>query len=265
MDFQTKILFLGSSDCTPDVGNDSACVLINDKYLFDTGWASLVNLRRLNIDPADFDHIFFTHMHRDHYLSFPAFIYYYLRVKKPLENMKIFGPAADVSRVVNLSIAFLQESHRSSADCPLIREMSPQDSYENDDIRITTCPTLHQVPCLSYRVFDKNTGRTVSISGDTAYSPVIVEHVRNSDVLIHDAGFGPEADNLSSKTKSLHSTAEDAGRVANESNAGRLFLVHVSGSKAKNSVLSASKYYSSGEVCWPEPNSVYKLSRISEG
>jgi ribonuclease Z len=54
---ETEVLFLGTSSCTPDLGNDTASFLINKKYLFDTGWSVVSNLRLNGIDPIDIKYL----------------------------------------------------------------------------------------------------------------------------------------------------------------------------------------------------------------
>ncbi|MDL5045753.1 ribonuclease Z [Oscillatoria amoena NRMC-F 0135] len=68
--------------------------------------------------------------------------------------------------------------------------------------------------------------RSYAYCSDTAYTESIVEQIRNVDVLYHEATF-IEAD----KTKAdetLHSTAQEAARIAAKAKAGRLLLGHFS-------------------------------------
>ena len=71
MQHKTFVTVLGSSGCKYDYGNDTASFLINNKIIIDTGWNLVENLLDLNLNPADFDTVLFTHFHHDHYLALP--------------------------------------------------------------------------------------------------------------------------------------------------------------------------------------------------
>ncbi len=69
-------------------------------------------------------------------------------------------------------------------------------------------------------------GRKIVYSGDTAFSPGLVKLAKDADLLIHDCTFD---DDLSDRAKEDgHSTPSQAAKTAQESNAKRLVLTHIS-------------------------------------
>ena len=70
------------------------------------------------------------------------------------------------------------------------------------------------------------TGRSVAYCTDTVYCEASVALGRDTDVLIHEATFGREAIELA--RQSMHSTTEDAARVALEARARQLVITHIS-------------------------------------
>lgn len=247
---ETRVTFLGTSTALPDIGSDTASFLINEKYLVDTGWSLINNLRNCDIDPLQIEYLFFTHMHHDHYLSLPSLFFYFLMKRKDLKDLKIIGPADDVERIVTLALNFLQkEVFYSDKSFPTIIPLSPGDNYDHELFHLTTCDTIHPVQGLCYRFTDKRTGKCFSFTGDSAYYPKIAEHVKGSSFLIHEASLGPiHAD--PSTNHALHSGALDAALIAESAQVGKLYLVHGALSRKEECVQAASQIYK-GTVEWP--------------
>lgn len=68
--------------------------------------------------------------------------------------------------------------------------------------------------------------RSFAFAADTSFSPKVVDAVANSTLLYHEATFEKRDEKIAKKT--LHSTSEDAARVAKEANVGTLLLGHFS-------------------------------------
>ncbi len=250
-ELQTKVTFLGTSTAVPDVGSDTASFLINDRYLVDNGWSVVSNLRGIGVDPTQIDYLFFTHMHHDHYLSLPSLLFYFLMMEKPLQELKIVGPAEDVGHVVDLALAFLQKQRfYEERGFPEIIPLVPGQSYEDANFQIDTCATVHPVQGLCYRFTDKLSGSIFSFTGDTAPHEPIADHVRGSKLLIHEASWGPVAVDPADN-KALHSGAVDAGRIAKAADVDKLILLHGQLSKAEACVEAAAKIFGK-PVEWPK-------------
>ena len=71
-----------------------------------------------------------------------------------------------------------------------------------------------------------DSGKKIVYCGDTAYCENSVILSKGADVLIHEATFSKNEDMLAKK--SLHSTVEDACRVAKEAGVAQLILTHFS-------------------------------------
>ena len=69
-------------------------------------------------------------------------------------------------------------------------------------------------------------GRRVVLSGDTAYSPLVLEAARRAEVLVHEATFLDEERERASET--AHATALEAAELAREAEVGLLALTHLS-------------------------------------
>src|SRR5690625_808354 len=69
-------------------------------------------------------------------------------------------------------------------------------------------------------------GKMITIFGDTKYKDEHASFAKNSDVLVHEATF--EADKEQLATNYFHSTTVQAAQIAKNANVNTLLLTHVS-------------------------------------
>jgi len=69
-------------------------------------------------------------------------------------------------------------------------------------------------------------GRKVVISGDTRPCDAVAQAAKGADLLIHEATFSDDEQDRAADTR--HSTAREAGRIAQKAGARRLVLTHLS-------------------------------------
>ena len=69
-------------------------------------------------------------------------------------------------------------------------------------------------------------GRKIAILGDTRYLPKLAEVVQDSDVLVHEATFAGDEEEMAHDY--FHSTIKQAAMLAKEANVGELILNHLS-------------------------------------
>lgn len=108
---------------------------------------------------------------------------------------------------------------------------------DDENVRVRAALVDHPpvVPAFGYR-FDAS-DRSIVISGDTKPSESLIELARGADVLVHDALYPsatdrlvagvPNASSLKQSILSHHTTAEDAGRVAEAAGVKTLVLSHL--------------------------------------
>ena len=108
---------------------------------------------------------------------------------------------------------------------------------QDENVKVTAALVHHPpvVPAFAYR-FDA-ADRSIVISGDTTPSDNLIELARGADVLVHEAMYVPGVDRMVSlvpnaatlkqSIMSHHTTAEDAGRVAQAAGVKMLVLSHL--------------------------------------
>ena len=237
-----RILFLGSTACMTDVGDDSPCFLINDKYLFDCGWNAVEGLRSCGGDLSKLHYLFFTHMHQDHYLGLAGLLFYIANQQNmdgqlSMEQLTVFGPKQDVERVVDLACSFIQlDRFYPNIKKPKVVPVSAGDCLQLEDMTIMTSRSLHPVEALSYRLVDGE-GRKLGITGDTAYQSCAADFFAGCDGVIHDAAMAlyKEAEPPAER-KYGHSTLLEAVKTAEDAGIQILFPMHMTADVCHESV-----------------------------
>ena len=102
---------------------------------------------------------------------------------------------------------------------------------ENETVELDNGQIIHRQDFLG----PKKLGRIVTILGDTRYLPGLVEFVKDSDVLVHEATFASDEEELAYNY--FHSTTKQAAMLAKESNVRRLILTHISSRYQKEDVI----------------------------
>jgi ribonuclease BN (tRNA processing enzyme) len=241
----------------------SAVVVDGRPYLIDCGYGALGALRESGLGFRDLSTIFITHLHDDHTADLPALLTHQWTDGR-VDPTVVYGPYG-TKRMVEAALSFSQ----ANAEIRLVdedRSVFPGDIFSAIDIEATAAPTevfaddrvtvssvenTHFPPStktelpyrsVSYR-FDTR-DRSITISGDTAYSANLVRLAEGSDVLLCEtievattrANFekrvaaGAYADNPEGVWEhivSTHSSTEDVGRMAAEARVGTLVLTHL--------------------------------------
>ena len=212
-----KVTFLGSGGSA--VSEKRACpsIVLDESIVFDFGPGSLKNLRASHIKTENLSKVFISHQHADHITDLVPFLWA-IQIDGRQAPLEVYGPPG------------FKETFRKLLECtgtsdgffkfPLtISELDFGAKLGN----ISTCRTSHSIPALAFRL--QEDGKSFCYSADTIYCPAVIDLARDVDLLIHEATF--LQDQLSIAELTLHSTAEMAGRAANESHAKQLALFHI--------------------------------------
>ena len=246
----TRVILLGTGGgpriIVPGRAKPANLLIINSvPYVVDCGSGVSQQLTRAGIALSTLRHIFITHHHSDHNLDFGNLIYNGwaagLRTR-----VDAYGPPPLTSMMQSYwkLNQFDIETRIGDEGRPDLRKLvevhefdQPGIVMENADVRITCTLVPHPPIAQSYAFRFDTVDRSVVISGDTAYSPELIELAKGADVLVHEAMHlgGLEvllkrvsnAATLREHLLASHSTTEDAGRVAAAAGVKLLVLSHL--------------------------------------
>ena len=260
-----SVVFAGTAGSVPTARRGLPATLIRrggERILVDCGEGTQRQLIR-SVGLADIDEVFITHLHVDHWLGLPGMIKSF-ELRDRERPLTVFGPrgiraAMDGLRFVlgkvrfGLHVVELEEwedvehdgyvvsavpvRHRTQAfgyalveddrpgrfdaDLATARGVSPGPDFG----RLQRGETVAGVRPDEVIGPDRP-GRRVVLSGDTAPCETLRVAAHGADLLVHEATFTEEERDRARET--LHSTAAQAARVAEEAEVKLLALTHVS-------------------------------------
>jgi ribonuclease Z len=256
------VAIVGSGSPLPDPRRGSPCAVVlagERMFIVDAGEGSSVTMNRMQLDAGRIEAMLLTHFHSDHIGGISSVNLQRWIAEGVDTPMRILGPPG-VERVVNglneayaLDGSYRTAHHGEQVATPGIRAMvaepfevptedEPLVLIDDDGLKVTAFVVDHSpvAPVVGFR-FDY-AGRSIVISGDTVYSPSLVNASRGVDLLVHDA-LGPSMlklvedaagdaglkarQKVMADIRDYHATPQDAARAATEAGAGALALTHI--------------------------------------
>ncbi len=259
------MFFAGTAGSVPAARRGLPAVVVRrggEQILFDCGEGTQRQLLRSTGLP-DFDLVFLTHFHADHWLGLPGMLKT-LDLRDRDRPLTVYGPPGLRELMATLRVAYGRVGY------PLeFAELEPDEVVERDGYRIASFPVRHRGSAVGYAVLEDprpgrfdperaaalgvspgpdfgrlqrgeevggvtpesvmggaRAGRKVVLSGDTIPCETTEIAAREADVLVHEATFaGEEADRA---VKTGHSTATAAAELARRAGVRLLALVHLS-------------------------------------
>ena len=211
------LLGTGSANAGPSRTTTMLAIAHGDRtVLVDCGGDAALQLQLAGLDPAELDAIILTHEHPDHISGYPLLLEK-LWLMGRREPIPIYGPAPTLEKASRLFTTFNTENWHGFPG-RLRHEVTMEAGalvFSLDGLSVTATPVDHPVPTIGLR-FETDRG-VVAYSCDTAPTEAVVELARDADLLIHE-GTG--------SLPGVHSSPQEAARIAAEAGARRLVLVH---------------------------------------
>lgn len=245
---KTKLILLGTGGGPrprKTRSQPAQVILVNDTpYVVDCGNGVARQLVLAGVPLPKLRHIFITHHHSDHNADYGNLIWFAWTAGLQT-RVDTWGPpplAQMTELFFEMNAYDIKTRIADEGRLPLVplvhaHELSQGGSVMQDEnVKVTAALVHHPpvVPAFGYR-FDAR-DRSIVISGDTAPSDNLIRLAQGADVLVHDALYMPGVDRLvagvpnattlKQSIVSHHTTAEDAGRVAQAAGVKTLVLSH---------------------------------------
>jgi ribonuclease Z len=254
--FQIVFLGTGSPLMSADrCGAGQVVVAGKEHVLVDCGWGAARRLIPSGVQPAAIDVALFTHMHTDHMTDVPDFLF--LRwVGGATRPLQVYGPEGTQEMVDGFLMALRRDigfrlTHHGDRLHPAGIEVevtelpvtkSPATFLELSGLALEAFEVDHfpVVPAFGYRASFE--GKTVVLSGDTAWCQTLQDAARGADMLVCEAlNTGMLENIISSLTAggrtreagilgdvpSYHIATTEIARLAQEAKVGEVVLSHI--------------------------------------
>ncbi|ROS77012.1 MBL fold metallo-hydrolase [Cellulomonas sp. PhB143] len=243
-----RLVTVGVSGSFAGPGSPASCHLVQVpadvspdgrewNVVLDLGNGALGALQRA-VEPLDLDAVAISHLHPDHFVDLCG-LYVYLRYHpergtertgghpRRAGGLPVLGPA-DVAERVGAAYGLGPGEHMGGQLD--FRAWSAGEQVAVGPLVLEPFRAYHPVEAYGVRVTGPSSARpgttaTLVYTGDTDYSPGVVEAARDADLLLCEAAFHEGRDDC--VEPGIHLTGRGAGRVARESGARRLVLTHL--------------------------------------
>ncbi len=207
--------------------------------LVDAGDGVVAQLLRAEVPTGSIEHVLITHLHWDHVLGYPAFVWGSWMGGRT--RLRVWGPAATADMHDRLVSGFYHEQAEWAIDLGFdpvgwhdteVTDIGPGWSTEIDGCLVEAGAVVHPpMAAVAYRF--TMSGRSVVLSGDTAACEELVEFSRGADLLVVDAcasdpspDLPPRRQALIRRLRAFHASPQECVDMATQAGVGRVVLNH---------------------------------------
>lgn len=254
-----KLTILGCSGSLAAPGNPASSYVISNPgetdVIMDFGSGALAAMQT-RFDPSN-AHVMFSHLHADHCSDFPSLLVW--------RRYHPHAPAAGSHRLLGPSYA-PEHFGRMGADGP--GEMDDLtdtfeftawrdgEAEELSGLKVTPFPVVHPAQeSKALRIEDAN-GKVITFSGDSAFTPTLIDAARGADVFLCEAAWGPTSEG---KAPGMHLSGAEAGWIAREAGVGTLVLVHIQPWTDVEETVAAAQKEFDREIVVGEAGAVFEV------
>lgn len=245
----TRLILLGTGGGPRprrSVAASSQVIVVNGvAYVVDCGDGVARQLASTNVPLTALRHIFITHHHSDHDADYGNLMLLAWAAGKHT-RVDSWGPPP-LARITKLFLEMsatdiatrvADEGHPSLVPLVHAHELRAAGSVMQDEnVKVTSVVVPHPLVKQAHAFRFDSADRSIVISGDTAPSDRLIRLAEGADVLVHEALYMPAIDRLVARTPGAthlrehlvasHTSAEDAGRIAQAAGVKQLVLSHL--------------------------------------
>src|SRR5690606_23724521 len=136
----------------------------------------------------DIDTIVISHFHGDHYGGVP-FLLLEEAIQRREEPLTIISPPTGRERITRLLDQLYPSTEVLGSLNLMFKTYIPDGVLQADHLEVTAFPVVHTPDTLPHGLRIGIGGKVISYSGDTAWTPMLIELAREADLFICECNF----------------------------------------------------------------------------
>jgi ribonuclease BN (tRNA processing enzyme) len=247
---RTRLILLGTGGgpriVAPGRSKPASLLIINGvPYVIDCGEGVAHQVVLAGVPLNTLRHVFITHHHSDHDLDYGNLIYdgWAAGLRTPVTAygpppIKAMTAAYWELNKFDIETRIADEGRPDLRKLVAVREFDqPGLVMQNEDVRVSAAQVRHPPIKQAYAYRFDAADRSIVLSGDTTFSPELIELSRGADVLVHEVmhlgGLEnllkrvPNAATLREHLLASHTVTEDVGKVAAAAGVKTVVLTHL--------------------------------------
>lgn len=186
-----SVTVIGSGDAFNSGGRRQTCFHVNSStitFLVDCGVNTLQGLKSNGLSASAIDLIFISHLHGDHFGGLPFFLLE-AAVTKRRKPLSIVAPVGCKKKVEKLASLLYPGTEILSKLDLHFHEYSSDQPFMVRGLEIIALPVIHKLETKPHGMKIKIDDKIISYSGDTEWTPVLVDLAKDSDLFICECNF----------------------------------------------------------------------------
>jgi ribonuclease BN (tRNA processing enzyme) len=211
--------------------------------LLDLGSGAAGKLRE-SIEYRELDAIVISHMHADHFFDLVPFRYgLKFGGASPEDRVPLFLPPGGAKALEALRKAVAPDSPQRFFDALFtVKEYDPSAELSIKNLRVRFAKTRHYIDAFAMRV--ESGAASLTYSADTAPCNGVVELARKTSLFLCEAALGLGSE----EGERGHSSAEEAGKMAQAASVKSLLLTHYPDGYSAHALVAAARSRFPGSV-----------------
>jgi ribonuclease Z len=251
-----KITFLGTASAVPNKNQQNTSLLIQSEgrvILVDCPGNPFVRLDQAHIEPSSITDLILTHFHPDHVSGLPLLLMDLWLTNRTVP-LVVYGLPEVLEKSNKLMALFAWEDWEGFYPIEFheLPKVAKHTLIEFNALKILSSPVRHFVPTVGIRI--ESGEKSICYSSDTAPCDAVVDLARGCDTLIHEATGEADGDIKG------HSSAADAGKIAQMAGVHKLYLIHYPINSKRSLLIKEAKAHFEGEVVAAEDLMVLEIS-----
>jgi ribonuclease Z len=263
----TRVILLGTGTPIPDPEHSGPALAIvtgQNVYIVDAGPGVVRRAAQAGIRMDQLTRVFITHLHSDHTVGLPDLIFT-PAVTGRKEALEIYGPpgiAAMSSQILkawkedmDIRLHGLEPSVKQAYVVHVHEVPRPGEIYRDAAVSVSAIPVAHGTWKYAYGYRFDVTRKVIVISGDTTYSPGLLEAAKDCDILVHEfysqKGLESRTPDWQRYHSAFHTSAIEVGKLAAAANVKKLVLYHeLPMGQPPDEVIREVRQHFSGEIVY---------------